>query len=113
MPLDQDVHFVTEMEFAPFKISLERLINYALLHQPKLEVLRYAREQAQLAYEAWVEPTRPTFSIGGTYNDQQYQDLILTHGWTWTGSANWLFFDSFVTYAQAKSAQIGVSVNRP
>jgi outer membrane protein len=30
----------------------------------------------------------------------------VSRGWTWTSTANWLFFDSFVTREKARSARI-------
>jgi outer membrane protein TolC len=106
MPLDAPVNFITQLEFAPFQIPLDRLIDYALLHQPALESRRHSMESKKLLYDASVEPTRPTLSLNGTYNDNQYRDILLTHGWSWTGTAKWTFFDAFVTQAKAKSARI-------
>jgi len=71
-------------------------------------LLRAGKELARLAYEASVEPTRPTFALNGTYGstDARTEPDYLTHGWTWTSTMNWLFFDSFVTRDQARKARI-------
>jgi len=108
LPLDVEVVFVTDLEFAPFSVPLSRLSDYALLHNPNLESLRQSKELALLNYQAALEPTRPTLSLNGTYNANQFggQPDVLTHGWTWTSTANWLFFDSFVTRDQTRNAHI-------
>jgi outer membrane protein TolC len=108
LPLDADVSFVTELEFSPFKIPLPRLLDYAMLHNPNLESLRRSEELAHLQYQAALEPTRPTLSLNGTYNsnDQGTEPDVVAHGWTWTTTANWLFFDSFVTRDQTRNARI-------
>lgn len=108
LPLDTDTAFVTDLEFAPFNLTLERLLDYAMLHNPNLESLRNSKELTILNYQAAIEPTRPTFSLSGTYasSDQGTEPDVVSHGWTWTSTMNWLFFDSFVTRDQARSARI-------
>ncbi len=108
LPLDADITFVTELEFSPFKVPLQRLIDYAMLHNPNLESLRRSKELAHLQYQAALEPTRPTLSLNGTYNsnDQGTEPDVVSHGWTWTSTVNWLFFDSFVTRDQTRNARI-------
>jgi outer membrane protein TolC len=106
-PLDQPLEFTSQLQFSPFDKKVDRLIAYAKIHNPQLHQLQRDEDLARLAYEASVEPTRPTFSLAGTYNDQQTKDpSILSHGWSWTGEMNWLFFDSFVTRDQARQARI-------
>ena len=108
LPIDEDIAFVTELEFAPFSVPLARLLDYATLHNPTLESLRRSKELALLNYQAALEPTRPTLSLNGTYNsdDQGTEPDIVSHGWTWTSTTNWLFFDSFVTRDEARNAHI-------
>ena len=67
LPLDTNIAFVTDLEFTPFNAPLRRLLDYAILHNPSLQTLRRAKELALLNYQAAVEPTRPTFSLNGTY----------------------------------------------
>lgn len=105
LPLEAEVQFVTELEFAPFKITLPRLLDYAMLHNPDLESLRHDKDLALLSYQAALEPTRPTLVMNGTYNSNE-QPNVITHGWTWTATENWLFFDSFVTRDQVRNARI-------
>jgi len=108
LPMNDDLRFVTALSAAPFKRSVDRLLEYAILHNPTLESLQISQELARLSYEAAIEPTRPTFALNGTYNttDARTQPDLVTHGWTWTSTINWLFFDSFVTRDQAHKAQI-------
>jgi len=111
MPLDQDIQFISKLTFKPFTVSLDKIISYAMLHQPNLQILRRAQETALLDYQAALEPTRPALSVNGTYNyARQPVDLFAlteyVRGWSWTLNANWLFFDSGVTRDQVREAQI-------
>lgn len=104
-PLDEPIQFTSKLRFKPVKASLEHLVQYGLLHRPQLNSLRRQKELAHIAYQAAVEPTRPTLSLNGAYN---YSDntLYVARGWSWTGTASWLFFDSFITRDNARSARI-------
>lgn len=109
LPLDAQIRFVTQLEFAPLRASLGRLKEYALLHNPQLQSLRRAQEFARLSYEASLEPTRPSLSLNGQY---AYNELprVETHHWQIGWSMDWRVFDSFVTRNQTNIAQIGVTV---
>lgn len=107
LSLEADLKFVTDLQFAPLKILLDRLVDYALLHRPQLQLLRRAQETALLSYQAALVPTRPALSLNGTYNYTHQDPAYYSRGWTWTGSANWMFFDSFVTSQQVRSARVG------
>lgn len=111
MPLDKDVQFITQLEFAPFTVPLQRLVDYATLHRPLLQQLRQAVDRATLDLEAAYEPTRPTLALSGTYNYAD-QSGVLSRGWTWTAAANWTFFDSFITRDQVRVARIAQYVAR-
>jgi len=106
-PLDQPVHFTTRLQFKAFDKNVDRLVAFAMIHNPTLHSLQRQQDLAQLSYEASVEPTRPTFALNGTYGDSQINyPFTVTHDWSWTGTINWLFFDSFVTRDQARTALI-------
>lgn len=109
LPLDQDIQFVTQLEFAPFRVPLRRLIEYGMLHRPALKQLRNAVDRARLDLEAAVEPTRPTVNLTGSYNYSD-QSNTLTRGWTWGAIGNWTFFDSFITRDQVRVARIATYV---
>lgn len=111
VPQEQDVRFVTQLEFAPFQIEVQRLTEYALLHRPELEILRNSLERSKLSLEAAYEPTRPTLGLSGTYNYSEATNY-LSRGWTWTATGNWMFFDSFITRDQVRSARIAEFVAR-
>jgi outer membrane protein len=111
LPLEQDVEFTSKLAFKKFTPSLDKLISYALLHQPNLHILRRAQETAALDYQAALEPTRPTISVNGGYNYARepvdfFAQTNYARGWTWTLNANWLFFDSGVTRDQVRQTQI-------
>ena len=104
---DQPVKFLTRLEFKPFDIPQVRLVNYAMLHNPGLQILRRDRELARLTFEAAEEPTRPTLALNSTYSSSETQLTSVMRNWTAGGSANWLFFDSFITRDQTNIARLG------
>ena len=106
VPLEQPVNFLTHLEFKPFTIPVERLIEYALLHRPELKNLRRSQELSRIDFAASKEVTRPTLSLNSTYGYSTVQSTF-TRSWTVTGAANWLFFDSFIARDQADQARIG------
>src|SRR5258706_470157 len=103
-PLDQPLHFTSQLEFKPFPLTLNRLIDYALEHRPELKTLRRDQELALLAMQESKEPARPALSVNSTYG---YSELgtAVTHSWTLGGGATWLFFDSFVTSNNVRIAK--------
>lgn len=104
-PLDQPIHFTTQLQFKPFRLSAEKLIDYALVHRPELRILRRNQELARLDVQETSETTRPAFAVKGTYG---YNDISsqVSHSWSLGGTANWLFFDSFVTDKRVKNSRI-------
>ena len=104
-PLDEPVHFVSRLEYTPFRLTRQRLTEYAFEHQPQLKTLRRAREQALLSYQQAQEPTRPTLSVNTSYGYNELGNDV-THGWTLGGGVSWLFFDSFVTSDNVRIARI-------
>jgi outer membrane protein TolC len=108
LPLDADVAFVTELEFSHFNVPLQRLLDYAVLHNPTLESSRIAKEQSMLDYQTAIKTTRPVWALSGTYNtnDEGIEPDIVSRGWTLTSEVSWLFFDSFVTRDTARNARI-------
>jgi outer membrane protein TolC len=97
------------LEFKPLRTGLERLVQFATLHNPQLKTLRRQRELAELLRQTAQETTRPTLSLNSTYNYTE-TSASLTRDWTLGGAANWLFFDSFVTRDNVSKAQIGVII---
>jgi len=109
-PFDEPVHFTTRLQFRPFSVSLDRLVEYAMLHNPELRTLQRNQELARLTTQTAMETTRPTFSLNSGYSYVQADPLTVTHGWTLGGTANWLFFDSFVTRDKVRQARIAEAV---
>jgi outer membrane protein len=105
VPLDDPIHFVSRLDFTPFRPTLERLMEYAFEHQPQLKTLRRDQELALLAWQQAQEPTRPTLSINSSYGYNAL-DPEVTHSWTLGGGVSWLFFDSFVTSDNVRIARI-------
>jgi outer membrane protein len=104
-PLDQPLHFTSHLEFRPFRPTLDRLLEYALEHQPQLKTLRRDRELALLSLQQTKEATRPSLSLNSSYGYNAL-DTEVTHSWTLGGAASWLFFDSFVTDDNVRIAKI-------
>ena len=110
-PLDQPLQFTSQLQFKPFATTLERLLDYALIHSPPLRTLERNLELAKLDLQAAQEATRPTFSINGSYGDSEIPNpFLVTQNWSWTASASWLFFDSFVTRDKVRQARIAQEV---
>ena len=109
LPLDVDVHFSSQLEFRPLNTGLERLVQYAMVHNPLLRSLRRNQQLAQLDLETVRERTRPTLEL-----ETGYAGTDSLGGWSraWTlgGSANWLFFDSFVTRDNVSKARIDIII---
>ncbi len=109
LPLDEPVHFMSKLEFKPFGVPPDRLIQYALVHRQDVTILRRNKELALLDAQAALEPGRPSLSLNSSYDYSDANDLI-TKNWTVGGTASWLFFDSFVTHDQASIARIAQHV---
>src|SRR5205085_1458205 len=107
IPFDQPVKFLTRLEFKPFDIPQVKLVNYAMLHNPGLQILRRDRELARLSFEAAEEPTPPTLALNSTYSSAETKSTSVMRNWTAGGSANWLFFDSFITRDLTNIARLG------
>jgi outer membrane protein len=110
MPLEQDVEFTSQLSSSTFNVPLDKLINYALIHQPGMQALRRQQEIALLAWQAAQEATRPAVFFDGHYNYGEqptfFSQTSYSRGWSWTLNASWLFFDSGVTRDAVKNAQI-------
>ena len=106
LPLDANIVFTTELQYSPFVLSLNRLEQYALLHNPNLQTKRRTKELRRLDFQASVEPTRPTFNLTGGLSSAEQPNVSVNHSWNLGFEANWLFFDSFVTDKKARSARI-------
>ncbi len=104
-PLDQPLHFTSQLDFRPFPLPLDRLVDYALQHSPQLKTLHRDQELALLAMQESKEPTRPALSVNSTYGYNELGSAV-THSWTLGGGASWLFFDSFVTADSVRIAKI-------
>ncbi len=109
-PLDQPLHFTSQLEFKPFSPTLERLADYALQHSPQLKTLHRDQDLALLAIQEAKEPTRPALSVNSTYGYNELGSAV-THSWTLGGGATWLFFDSFVTADNVRIAKINQFVS--
>jgi outer membrane protein len=105
LPLDEPVHFTSNLQFKPLELSVNRLIEYAMLHNPQLKSLRRDQELAHYATQIAIEPTRPTLSLTSTFGSNELPGTV-SHAWSLGGKANWLFFDSFVTRDQVRIARI-------
>jgi len=107
LPLDEPIHFVTTLQFKHFDVSLHRLQEYALLHNPNLKTLHRAQDLAHLDTQTAMETTRPQFNVKTDYNADPY---TVSHGWSLQGNASWLFFDSFVTRDAVRTARLQETV---
>src|SRR5258708_37807196 len=103
--MNEPLHFVSPLECRPFRPSLDRLVDYALEHQPQLKSLRRAQELSLLSLQQTQETTRPAFSLNSTYGYNELSNAV-THSWSLGGGATWLFFDSFVTANNVRTARI-------
>lgn len=110
LPLDQDVKFSSRLEFKPFPHDLAKLLEVAARSRPELRTLRRNVELSKLTLEATKEATRPTLNLVSNYTYNE--DLpAITRGWNLTGTASWLFFDSFITRDQVRIARLDLEVS--
>jgi outer membrane protein TolC len=104
-PLDEPIDFTSELEFEPMKATLQRLTDFAMLHNPQLRRARRAQEEAVLNLQEAREGTRPTTELRGTYNYNELPGVVRAN-WTAQWGVSWMFFDSFITRKEVKSAKI-------
>jgi len=105
-PLEEPLLFPSKLQFKPLEISVDRLVDFALLHRPELRSLRRQRDLARLSAQEAAEPTQPGLSLNGTYGYNELSETV-TRSWSWTGRASWMFFDSFLTRDRVRQARIG------
>lgn len=129
---DTVVIFSSTMTYVPFNASVEKLIEYAYIHQPSIRSARRNVELAEIGLRESQESTSPRFALSGSVGRAHLTGGNVTSGTTvlglpvttggviadwsqsWSAGANvtWPFFDSFKTHYAILANQENLIVAR-
>lgn len=104
-PLQDPLQFTSRLDFKPFSVNLDRLIEYALVHRPALRSLRREILLARWNRQETTEAARPTFALTSSYGYDEFTNAT-TRSWSMGGQARWLFFDGFIARDRTRIARI-------
>lgn len=105
-----ELEFVSRLPFLPVEPAVERLVEFALAHNPDVDVAAKTAENAALTVAQARDQRWPQVNLNGTYAYRQitqFGPFLQDRPVTWTASAtvSWLVFDWRKSASDVRSAK--------
>lgn len=102
--LQQSISFA-----APLELSLDESVDYALKHNPSIQIASKDKEQSEWGVGEAKAGSSPTLSLGSSYNRQGQGDADGKDSSSSSVRMNWQLYNGGRTDAQIDQAKLGVT----